>query len=72
MTQAVTSGLIGVWRLLSIRVEFLDTGERADMYGPHPSGVLILSDNGRMMAIVTAGDRAPRRQRPTAPHCSTH
>jgi hypothetical protein len=59
MTQAVASGLIGVWRLLSVRVEFLDTGERADIYGPHPSGFLILSDGGRMMAIITAGDRAP-------------
>ena len=59
MTQAVASDLIGIWRLLSIRVEFQDTGERADMYGPHPSGFLILSANGRMMAIVAAGDRAP-------------
>jgi hypothetical protein len=51
--------LIGVWPLLSIKVEFIDTGELADVYGPRPSGFLIFTGSGRMMAIVTAGDRGP-------------
>ena len=54
-----TSHLIGVWQLLSIQAEFADSGEIVDVYGPRPTGFLILTDGGRMMAVVTAGDRAP-------------
>jgi hypothetical protein len=34
--------LIGTWRLISIQFELADTGERFDLYGPHPLGFLIL------------------------------
>jgi hypothetical protein len=54
-----TSHLIGVWQLLSIQAEFADSGEIVDVYGARPTGFLILTDGGRMMAVVTAGDRAP-------------
>ena len=54
-----TSHLIGVWQRLSIQAEFADSGEIVDVYGPRPTGFLILTDGGRMMAVVTAGDRAP-------------
>lgn len=55
-----TSGanrLVGTWKLVSIQFEFEDTKERVDMYGPNPLGYLVLTDNSRMMALVTASGR---------------
>ena len=51
--------LIGTWQLVSIQFELADTGECVDMYGPNPSGFVILTDGGRFMGIVTSADRAP-------------
>ena len=51
--------LLGAWQLESIRFECDDTGESADMYGPNPLEFLVLTEGGRMMAVVTSGDRAP-------------
>ena len=51
--------LVGTWQLMSARFELADTGECGDAYGPNPLGSLILTDNGRMMAIVTSAARAP-------------
>jgi hypothetical protein len=59
MPSQMPSDIVGVWKLLSIQVEFADTGERADVYGPNPVGYLILTESGRMIALVTAGDRTP-------------
>jgi Lipocalin-like domain len=50
--------LVGTWRVVSAQFEYADTGECRDMYGPNPSGYLILTDNGRMMGMLTAADRA--------------
>jgi Lipocalin-like domain len=55
-----TSGgkqLVGTWKLVSIQFEFDDTKERVDMYGPNPLGYLVLTDNSRIMALVTASGR---------------
>ena len=51
--------MIGTWKLVSVQFEAADTGECVDMYGERPLGFLILTEDGRMMAIVTAGGRAP-------------
>ena len=59
MPSQMPSDIIGVWKLLSIQVEFADTGERADVYGPKAVGYLILTESERMMVLVTAGDRTP-------------
>jgi Lipocalin-like domain len=53
--------LIDTWRLISIQFELADTGERFDLYGPHPLGFLILTDGGRLMGMVTSADRRPPR-----------
>ena len=37
MPSQMPSYIVGVWKLLSIQVEFADTGERADVYGPNRS-----------------------------------
>ena len=53
--------LIGTWRLISIQFELADTGERFDLYGPHPLGFLILTEGARLMVILTSADREPPR-----------
>jgi hypothetical protein len=52
----------GIWKLQSIQFEFADTGESVDMYGPNPSGYLIQTGEGRMMAIVARSDRTPPKE----------
>ena len=49
--------LHGTWRLVSAEIEFADTGERIDMYGPNPVGRLVLAENGRMLTMLSAADR---------------
>ena len=51
--------ITGTWRLTSICFEFADTGERVDMYGADPLGFLVLTESGRMIAVVTSANRAP-------------
>jgi hypothetical protein len=53
----VSDGLFGTWRLVSAKVEFADTGERADMYGPNPVGRLVLAENHRMVTMLHAAER---------------
>ena len=58
----MSQSLIGVWKLKSIQFEAADTGEIADVFGPNPSGYLILTGEGRLMAILTRADRAPPKE----------
>jgi hypothetical protein len=51
------AGVVGVWKLLSFESEFKDGSPRRAMYGEHPSGYLILTREGRMMAIVEGEGR---------------
>jgi hypothetical protein len=51
-------GVTGTWKLISARVDFPKTGEHADLFGPDPRGFLIMSAGGRMMALLTSGDRS--------------
>lgn len=50
---------VGTWKLQSVQFEFADTGEAVDVYGSNPDGYLILTAEGRMVAILTSGDRRP-------------
>ena len=58
-----TSGLaednpvVGTWRLKSFVREIVETGERYNQLGEHPQGFLGYSSDGRMYAILVAGDR---------------
>jgi hypothetical protein len=51
--------LIGTWRLVSVQYEFADTRERTDMYGAKPLGYLIITQDQRMMTIITSDGRKP-------------
>jgi hypothetical protein len=49
--------LIGNWKLVSWQVVTEDGAK--NIFGPNPNGHLILTREGRMMAITTAEGRAP-------------
>jgi hypothetical protein len=51
--------LVGSWRLVSLGVTYADTKERIELYGPHPTGYMVLSPNGRIMFLFTRADRTP-------------
>jgi hypothetical protein len=58
--------LIGTWKLKSFVREVSGTGERYNQLGEHPEGVIGYSADGRMYAILVAGDRIkPRVDIPT-------
>ena len=49
--------LRGVWKLKAFEVKFQDTGERQSPFGVHPHGYIIVTAEGRMMALLTAEGR---------------
>jgi hypothetical protein len=53
---AQASGLIGVWKLVSWQV-IADDEPPQDVFGLHPNGYLILTREGRSMALTTAERR---------------
>ena len=55
MTQP--NPLVGVWKIIAFQFETDDAKERRDIYDQNPSGFLIITAEGRMMALVTAGER---------------
>src|SRR5262249_53362857 len=58
--------LIGTWKLKSFVREISATGERYNQFGEHPEGYLNYASDGRMYAIITAGNRIrPRGEMPT-------
>jgi hypothetical protein len=50
--------LIGTWKLQSFVREVAETGEHYNQLGEHPEGVIGYAEDGRMYAIILAGDRA--------------
>jgi hypothetical protein len=57
---------LGVWTLVSMQFVFDDTGERVDVYGAHPDGVIVLTPEGHMIGIITTGAKAQRADPDTA------
>ena len=49
--------LVGTWRLVSWQV--VVDGVAQDLFGPRPKGWLLLTPEGRAMALTTAEDRVP-------------
>jgi Lipocalin-like domain len=49
--------LVGSWRLLSLRMELEDTGEITEPWGTQPQGWLVLTPEGRLITVTTAGHR---------------
>jgi hypothetical protein len=44
--------------MVSLKFEFADTRECVDTYGAKPHGYLIITQDRRMMTIITSGGRA--------------
>jgi Lipocalin-like domain len=55
MTHA--NPLVGVWRIVAFQFETADAKERRDICDQHPSGFLIITAEGRLITLVTAGER---------------
>ena len=51
--------LIGTWKVVSYDNEFQDGSPRRAAYGQNPTGFLLLTGEGRMMAIVAGEGRKP-------------
>ncbi|GLS86383.1 hypothetical protein GCM10010873_13570 [Cypionkella aquatica] len=49
--------LIGTWRLLSHQFASLESDERRNMFGDDPQGLLMITADSRMMAMITTKDR---------------
>ncbi len=52
-----SSPVAGTWKLVAFETEIQATGERRQVYGKSPNGYLILTQDGRLMTIVTAENR---------------
>ena len=50
--------ITGVWLLRAFQVENLDTGEVSEPFGPDPRGTMMFHHDGRMVALLTPGQRA--------------
>ena len=58
--------VLGTWKLKSFVREIAGTGERYNQLGDSPSGFIGYSTDGRMYAILVAGDRIkPNEEAPT-------
>ncbi len=58
--------LVGAWTLRSDSREILATGEKGPLLGVRPTGTLIYTTDGRMMAMVLSDGR----KKPVAPIAS--
>lgn len=66
MTTDGAHFLVGAWTLKSESREILATGEKASLLGAHPSGTLVYTVDGRVMAMVLSDGR----KKPAAPPAS--
>jgi hypothetical protein len=49
--------LVGTWRLVSAVREEIPSGAKTDLFGEHPQGFINYDPDGRMIALITRGDR---------------
>ena len=49
--------IVGVWKIVSYEREIQATGARLPIMGKNPMGYLVLTPEGRMVQIITAGGR---------------
>lgn len=64
--QTCAAPQLGTWKLQSLTVEDLETGQKTDMLGPHPSGYLTYGPDCRMSVVIVRDDRkAPAALVPT-------
>jgi hypothetical protein len=49
--------LVGTWKLVSLHVETEGSNEQQLWWDEHPVGIVIFTKDGRMLGLLTAGDR---------------
>lgn len=54
--QASSHDLVGTWKLVAFQT-ILDNEPPKELYGERPKGILVLTKEGRMVAILTAQSR---------------
>ncbi len=54
----VKDRLIGTWTLVSAVREEIPSGVKTDLFGKSPHGFINYSPDGRMIALITRGDRS--------------
>jgi Lipocalin-like domain len=54
---ADSKALVGVWQLISYQTEFQDGSPKRAMFGEHPTGYIIFTREGRLMAVIEAEGR---------------
>jgi len=50
--------IVGTWKLVSVIVEDVETGEQQPLWGERPNGCLVATRDGRWMAVQTAEGRS--------------
>ena len=48
---------VGTWKLKSFEFELQESGQRIKPWGDNPKGYVVLAPDGRMIALLTAGER---------------
>ncbi|MCA1618869.1 MAG: lipocalin-like domain-containing protein [Acidobacteria bacterium] len=69
LSAQTRDGLVGTWRLVSASATTANGGRNDAPYGPHPTGLLTYTREGRMAAIISHSGRKPlsRADRISAP-----
>lgn len=57
--QMAQHPIVGTWELDSIAFEDAVTGECFDIYGPRPTGYIVINPDGHAFVLITAGGRTP-------------
>jgi len=56
--QGAESAIVGTWKIKSFVREVIATGERQNEFGDKPEGYISYQRDGRMYAMLVAGNRA--------------
>lgn len=54
---AADEQLYGTWRLVSFQRTIADTGEKKDLFGKSPQGLIIYGRDGRMLVLMVSDQR---------------
>jgi hypothetical protein len=54
---SIQQAVLGTWKLVSYVRQDLPSGATSDVMGPHPSGYINYSSDGRMMVLIVASGR---------------
>jgi hypothetical protein len=59
MMMQSASSPVGTWKIVSCQFEAEGSGDRRNIYDEHPVGVIVITAEGRLVTLLTAGNRVP-------------